>query len=247
MVGLVVLSLALLPLRTLMLIGGVALVLVPPLIDPIFGLYWAVLSVPVQEVAHLPGGLSYTQAAMLVAVGAWGLRVLAHPERSIVKGWLFPLWVALLWSLLLSTSFTPYPRNEGIKETLRWAEAFLVWLITVNTLRHRWQIVGLIACLLLAPAADALIGLYQFFSGHGPPSFRIVPGQIFVRAYGTIGQPNSFAGYINMAWPLALALAIGATLALWRNDDRRPTTDDRPTKDEGRRTKDDRPTTDDRR
>jgi O-antigen ligase len=230
-----VLALALLPLKTIALALGLGLALALPLIDPVFGLYWAVLSVPVQELVQLPGGLSYTKAAMLLAVGAWALRALAHPERPITKTRLFPLWVALLWALLLSTSFTPYSRTEALKETLRWAEAFLIWLIAVNTLRRPWQIAGLLACLLLAPAADAAIGLAQFATGDGPPSFRITAGSPYVRAYGTIGAPNSFAGYLNMAWPLALALAVGSLVQLYRGaDDRRPTTDDR------------RPTTDDR-
>jgi O-antigen ligase len=211
--GVLALAIALIPLPTLVLLLGAGLALALPLIDPVFGLYWAVLSVPVQELVLLPGGLSYTQAAMLLATGAWGLRVLAHPERPIVWGRLFPLWVALLWALLLSTSFTPYARIASIKETLRWGEAFLVWLIAINTLRRRWQIAGLVACLLIAPAVDALIGLMQFLTGDGPAAFRIAPGLPYVRAYGTIGQPNSFAGYLNMAWPLALALAIGTAVA----------------------------------
>src|SRR5262249_6717054 len=86
----------------------------------------------------------------------------------------------------------------------------------INTLNKPWHIVGLVACLLLAPAADAAIGLAQFASGDGPPSFRIAAGSPFVRAYGTIGAPNSFAGYMNMAWPLALALGAGAILDLRR-------------------------------
>ena len=217
----VVLGLALLPLTAVLLVLAGAAILALVLAEPVFGLYLAVLSVPVQELVQLPGGLSFTQAAMLLAGGAWALRVLAHPERRIVKGALLPLWAVLLWALLLSTSFTPYSRTAGLKETLRWGEAFLVWLIAVNTLKRPWQAAGLIVCLLLAPAADAALGLVQFATGDGPPSFRITAGAIFVRAYGTIGQPNSFAGYLNMAWPLALALAVGVTAALWRRDDAR--------------------------
>lgn len=228
------LGLAVLPLETLLLIGACGLAVAILLIEPVFGLYAAVLSVPVQELVALPGGLSFTQVAMLLATAAWALRVLAHPERRIATGRLFPLWATLLWALLLATSFTPYSQTEALKETLRWAEAFLIWLITINTLQRRWQIIGLIACLLLAPAADAVIGLIQFLSGSGPPSFRITPGQIFVRAYGTIGQPNSFAGYLNMAWPLALALALGATTALWRRRARPAATPTRAARSEPR-------------
>jgi O-antigen ligase len=210
--SLLILILALLPIPLLAQILGWGLAIGLALIDPVFGLYWAVLSVPVQELALLPGGLTYTQAAMLLAGGAWGLRALAHPERRVGWGRLLPPWAALLWALLLAALLTPYSRAEGLKETLRWAEAFLIWLLAVNTLRRPWQIAGLVACLLLAPAADAAIGLAQFATGDGPPSFRLAAGLPFSRAYGTIGQPNSFAGYLNMAWPLALALAVGASL-----------------------------------
>jgi O-antigen ligase len=219
-IGSSTLVLALLPLASLAHLLGWGLAIVLALVEPVFGLYWAVLSVPVQELATLPGGVSYTQAAMLLAGGAWGLRVLAHPERRIRWGRLLPYWAALLGALLLATVFTPYSRGEALKETLRWIEVFLIWLLAVNTLRRPWHVAGLVVCLLLAPAADAALGLVQFASGDGPSSFRLAAGSPFVRAYGTIGQPNSFAGYLNMAWPLALALA----LAPWRratNDQRR--------------------------
>jgi O-antigen ligase len=241
-------TLALLPFSTLALAIFYGLLILLALIDPIFGLYWAILSVPVQEVVHLPGGLSYTQGAMLLAVGAWALRVLAHPERPLLgdqliitaksanvneeavnypgssRSWQLAFltntragdwpalagqfwpWAAFLWALLLAAVCSPYSRVEGFKETLRWSEAFLIWLMVVALARRPWQIAGLIACLLIAPAAEAVIGLAQFITGSGPPSFRITPDLPFVRAYGTIGQPNSFAGYINMAWPLAAAM-----------------------------------------
>jgi O-antigen ligase len=208
-------TLALLSLPTLALSLFYALLILLALIDPVFGLYWAILSVPVQELAHLPGGVSYTQGAMLLALGAWALHALAHPERRIFnlqhdgRNRLAPqvwLWGAFLWALLLALALTPYSRAEAIRELLRWCEAFLIWLMALALVRRPWQIVGLIACLLLAPAAEALIGVAQFITGNGPPSFRISPTLAFVRAYGTIGQPNSFAGYMNMAWPLATAI-----------------------------------------
>jgi len=217
--------LALLPFSMLALALFYGLLILLALIDPIFGVYWAILSVPVQEVVHVPGGLSYTQAAMLLAVGAWALRALAHPERPLLGdqrlafftnpragdwpaiAWQLWLWGAFLWALLLAAVCSPFSRAEGLKETMRWFEAFLIWLMVVTLARRPWQIAGLIACVLLAPAAEAAIGLAQFITGSGPPSFRIAPDLPFVRAYGTIGQPNSFAGYMNMAWPLAVAMS----------------------------------------
>lgn len=202
------LALALLPLP-LALLAPLALLLA--LIDPALGPALAILSVPIQELVHLPGGLSYTQAAMLLALGAWAGALLARRAPPLLAGRLFVPWALFLWALLFATAFSPFSATAAIKETLRWAEAGLIWLMTINLVRRPRQAALLVACLLLAPLAEAAIGLVQFLAGAGPPSFRIAADLPFVRAYGTIGQPNSFAGYLNMAWPLALALAVGLT------------------------------------
>ncbi len=219
--GLLVGAFALLPLPIALLSLLAPLVLCLLFVDPVVSLYIAILSVPIQEVVLLPGGVSLTQAAMVLTVFHTALSLLAHPANRIRVGRLFPVWMVFLWAFVLSTSLTPYSAIEGVKETLRWLEAFVIWLLAVHLVRRRWQVVGLIVCVLLAPLSEAIYGLIQFAIGAGPPSFRITSSLPFVRAYGTIGQPNSFAGYLNMAWPLALALAIGLTTALWHRTARR--------------------------
>lgn len=219
--SLVAVGVATLPLALLPRLVALVVVLALPLLDPVFGVYMAVLSVPVQDVARLPGGLSYTQAAVAWATVAWLARTLAHPERRLVCTRMFWLWFGLLWALLLAAVVTPYAQQAALTQTSRWLVAFVVWFIAVQTVRQRWQVLGLVACLLLAPASEALLGLFQFISGDGPPSFRIAANLPYVRAYGTIGTPNPFAGYLNMAWPLAVALAV---YVVWRaKDDRRST------------------------
>ena len=121
-----------------------------------------------QDLAHLPSGITYTQAAMLLAVAAWALRALAHPEHPIEKGRLLPLWACAPLGVVAGDQFHPLLARRGLRETFRWAEAFLVWLIAVNTVKRPWQAAGLVACLLLGPAADAAIGLAQFATGRWP-------------------------------------------------------------------------------
>jgi O-antigen ligase len=229
LVGLLGSALALLPLPYAALLVGLGVGAVLTLLDPVWALYAVVLSVPVQEIVHLPGGLSYTQAALVVMTLVWLVRVLAYPERPIAVGHLTPVLLVLVWVLALSTTLTPYSQGQGVKETLRWGAVVLVYLVARNSLQGGagaqdppsgqlswWRVSGLVACLLLAPVACALVGLGQFVLAEGPPSFEIEGGQ-FVRAYGTIGHPNSFAGYLNMGWPLALALTGGAAWSLARS------------------------------
>lgn len=208
----IALALALLPLQ---LAGGLVVgstLLILSLIDPIWALYAAVLAVPVQEQVLLPGGVSFVQAALLLAAASWVLHLCAHPEHFVLMGRVFVGLVAVVCALALSSTTTPYSQIESLKETLRWSTVVVIYLLALNRIavdQHPyWRTWGLIACLLLSPVLTGLYGVWQFFTGTGPPGFSIAGD--FVRAYGTIGQPNSFAGYMNMGWGLALALAVGA-------------------------------------
>jgi O-antigen ligase len=210
--------LAVIPLERLALMAGVALTLVLALAHPVLAVGMAVLSVPVQELVVLPGELSVTQAAVLLTLGSWLLHILTRAEQRMLPADLLVLWGGLLCALLLSASITPYSRTEALRETARWMVAAGVWMAAASTITRRWHIIYLLVCLVTAPAMCAGIGLVQFVTGDGPPTFRVAPDLPYVRAYGTIGQPNSFAGYLNMAWPLAFTLAMVITRNAWQGD-----------------------------
>ena len=212
------LSLLPLDLATLLVLGALATALA--LIDPVWALYMAVLSVPVQDLLLLPGGLSVTQAALLLCLASLSLHTLGRHEQPLPLGRLFIPLALFMWVLAAAALFTPYSRSEALRETMRWSTVPLIYLLTLYALRGAaWRLGGLIICLLLAPTLTALIGLGQFWFGIGPESFAIGGGR--VRAYGTIGQPNSFAGYMNQAWPLAVGVALAALATLWVDTPRR--------------------------
>ncbi len=220
-----------------LLAGLLLLVLV--LIDPVWALYVAVLSVPLQEHIYLPGGLTCTQGAVLLATGAWGLQILAYPERRVYGGRVLLGLLALVFALALATSTTPYNQTLGFKETARWLIVIVIYLLALNSIvrphisshtdaktqrlnvvhtKHNaaydWRVMGLVFCLIFTTFFEAVVGLWQFVTGTGPPGFLILD-EAFARSFGTIGQPNSFAGYLNMGWPLAFALACGAAWMVW--------------------------------
>ena len=86
--------------------------------------------------------------------------------------------------------------------------------------RRPWQIAGLIACLLLAPAAEAVVGLAQFLTGDGPPSFRIAPDAA-LRARLRHDRPAELLRRLHeMAWPLALAQLFGFWILRFWIDER---------------------------
>lgn len=188
------------------LVGGL-FVIALTLIEPAFGLYAAILSVPVQDLVQLPAGLTVTQAVVVLAFATWMLRVMAHPDHSLNLRLMTP-WLVFLTVQLASFAFTPYSRIEGLLQFSRWIASFLAFVLTLGTITDRRRAWGLIAALLIGPLIAALIGLVQFvFPSLAPDSFQILGGD-YARASATFGKPNPFAGYLNMAWPLALALVI---------------------------------------
>lgn len=199
------LALALLPLKLAATAITGCLFALLVLIEPAVGLYGAILSVPVQDLVLLPAGLTVTQAVVVLAVGAWLLRVLAHPERRLNLRFQWPWLLFLSWQLL-AVAETPYSITLGLQQLARWAAAWLAFVLTLGTITDRRRAWGLIGVLLLAPFVAALIGIGQFVTASGPPSFLILGGR-FARAAATFGKPNPFGGYLNMAWPLALVLA----------------------------------------
>jgi O-antigen ligase len=73
-------------------------------------------------------------------------------------------------------------------------------------LQRRAQVQRLLVVLVLAGISQAILGYVQFAFALGPQAFAAQ--RLFLRAYGTFDQPNPYAGYLNMMFPLALGLAI---------------------------------------
>lgn len=174
----------------------------------IVGVLYAVAAVPMQDYLML-AGVSHSQlATLLLAVTLvvhWLIRRHA-PWRSDET---VPARLLMLAALCLSSGLALDGWRSGIDEIRRWGLALLIGYL-VYVVPQRWNHVRLlIVVLIVAPWAEAVFALLQSLQGVGPAAFRI-SGTAITRAFGTIGQPNSFAGYINGAWPLALALSLWA-------------------------------------
>ena len=175
---------------------------------PVWGAYALVLSVPVQKAVTLGGGFTVTQALFALVLGVCWAWLSIREDRRLE---LTPIGVALIFFLvgMLPSLWHTTSLPESLAEISRWAVTILAYLIIVNSILSRREMTGLVAAMLVAGTVEALLGLMQAYSATGPASF-VVEG-LLTRAYGTIGAPNSFAGYINMSLPLALAL----TVYLW--------------------------------
>lgn len=173
--------------------------------NPVWGAYALVLSVPVQDAVTLPGGITFTQVLFVVVLGIWYAWVALRENRRIV---LTPIAVTLFLYLacVLPSLWATTSMSDSLAEIARWLVTILSYIIIVNSISNRREMNTLIVVMLVSGMAEALLGLVQAYSGFGPASFNV--GGLLTRAYGTIGAPNSFAGYIDLSLPLALAIAV---------------------------------------
>src|SRR5205085_9010218 len=123
-------------------------------------------------------------------------------EASNIPPYLVLTMVALLGTMLLST-LVAVNISSSLKEISKWLEFLALILLGtqyIRTHRHIWTIVVLIC---LAGISEAIYGYTQAFYNLGPTNFV---RDASLRVYGTFGQPNPFAGYLNI--PLSIALAL---------------------------------------
>lgn len=176
--------------------------------NPVWGAYGLVLSVPVQRAVSYDAGpieITVTQVLFVIVLGIWWGWLSIRRDRRLVLTpiavTMFLLYAAMILSLVVTTSLP-----ASLAELSRWLVTILAYVVLVNSVQSRREMNGLIAAMLVATMSEALLGLLQAYSATGPASF-IVEGSL-TRAYGTIGAPNSFAGYLNMSLPLAATLSV---------------------------------------
>ncbi len=205
-------ALAMLPVPVAALsLAGLAFVVVL-LLEPVIGLYALVVCIPVGPVLRVPVGpasLGVTDLLVGATAAAWFVRQVVRrtPLRPAPLLWfLTPLSLALLYSTLPARSL-----EQALPELVKWGEVVVIYFLAVQLLSER-QRLPFVLVLITAAAMESMVGLRQFVYRIGPDAYLLGS---YLRAYGTFGQPNPFAGYLGLALPIALALglwALGAAL-----------------------------------
>ncbi len=148
------------------------------------------------------GPLSMADGMLAAAIFLWFVDGVRKNRLRLNMGFLPGLFVLYLLALLLS-----FPNainlQKAVEGVIKWTQMLVAILLIQEALtprQVRWLIWGLLA----GGALQAAIGIYQFVFRIGPPSFLLLDR--FMRAAGTFGQPNPFAGYLGLTLPVAVAL-----------------------------------------
>ncbi len=127
------------------------------------------------------------------------LGAVAIASRDRMRAATFAALLAYLAVIVLSLAVAT-DRISAIKEAVKWSEVAVTLALALWLLRTPLRLRALVWCAIAAGVAEALLGLAQWAVPNGMATD--------LRVYGTFAQPNPFAGYLNLALPLAAALAI---------------------------------------
>ncbi|MDM8519489.1 O-antigen ligase family protein [Anaerolineales bacterium HSG6] len=219
-----------LPLTQAIIFVGAIIALPVLLLNPILNLYLLIPIIPFSPLLGVSiGGLTIglMEIVLLAGIGLTILQKMVNPDDSQAQstyvpkmmwsrdpfwGLFFILFVGIGLSWLTTLSI-----KASLIETVKWVEMLLIYLF-VGTQLQKKQINWLLIIILLTGLTQAMLGIYQFVFKVGPEGFLLFNG-LFLRAYGTFGQPNPYAGYLGLVLPLAISLS------LWKFSDIRQTTD----------------------
>ncbi|HEX5163942.1 MAG TPA: O-antigen ligase family protein, partial [Thermomicrobiales bacterium] len=164
---------------------------------PWLGVALLVASVPAQQ-AGAVSGLTLTRAA-LVATGAGLVIWWTAGRRPIVATRLIWPFVALI-AWMLVTTFVARDLGAASADLFRWSVALFAFFAALQVLIKTSErlLTAIIVAVAIAGAIEAGVGAALGLLGFGPESFVI--DDAFARAYGTFGRPNTFAGYLEMAF-----------------------------------------------
>ena len=147
------------------------------------------------------------QLGFAVVLGAWLLYRMVH-RRALGPLPNSPVLWALVPFLVIAalTAVGATSKQAWLNEWLKWAQVAVLIVVVLDIGRGRaWQ--WLIFALVTAGAANAIIGLYEYFGGSG--ALHLLIDNEHFRAFGTFGQPNPFGGFMGLLLPVAVAAAIG--------------------------------------
>lgn len=209
--------LALAPLR--LALGGVLVVAlgIAVLIQPAVGLILIAIAIPWGNyLAPLPiGGISVVDVLVGVVLTVWLAQGVTRREIRIEAPAL--AWPLLVFVWIAGVSLTQaISWQNGLPEWLKWVEFAALYIVATQVLGPRSALAAVVA-LLLAGVSQAALGAYQFVRQVGPEGFILMDR--FMRAYGTLNQPNPYAGYLGYLAPVAASIALAGS-RMWRSTKR---------------------------
>jgi O-antigen ligase len=153
--------------------------------------------------------LVYCQILTFIMASVWMVRSLQSGRVTYVYTCaLWPLAAIVLWTAL-SAMLSPCPEIAW-HAWEQWVCFPLMYFVLTSVCLALWQAENLLIVWMVVGGISAVWGLLQSFGLSSGPWQVAVQTQFSDRAIAGMGNPDFFAGYLLLTWPLALALYLRA-------------------------------------
>ena len=179
------------------------------LIEPAVGLGLTLLAAPLRawlNTAYPAMPLDPGQLLFGLTLAAWLARGVARRQIEVPRlPWPLFAGLAALLAVGAASLWNAPSLPDGLAELAKWVEISVMAALVYDAAR-RGRIGWVLGAALASGTLQAVLGIWQYgFSATGPETFAIMGSRF--RAYGTFQQPNPFAGYLGLVWPVAAGLA----------------------------------------
>lgn len=163
------------------------------------------VSVPLQAygaVEVFGASVTFTKLCVACLLIGWLGRVAARkrvPIDSVVWGYV-AVAVALATSIVAASDF-----GEWAAELYRWMVTAFVFVVARAEITDRAHVNRLVLGISVGVIGVSGYAVRQVLMENGPPSF-VMNG--LLRAYGTFGQPNPLAAYLELSVPILAAMVV---------------------------------------
>ncbi|MGO8949773.1 MAG: O-antigen ligase family protein [Ktedonobacterales bacterium] len=152
---------------------------------------------PSESSAHQPA------EKLDLAPSALSRRLAAVAKREPLLALTLGAFLLYLLVVILSLSVA-LSKSLALKEVIKWTEVLVLLTLAVTLIRNVRIIHGIAWSIIGAGVCEALLGYWQWIQVTGSHSATATS----LRVFGTFGQPNPFAGYLNFALLLSVALLL---------------------------------------
>jgi O-antigen ligase len=159
-----------------------------------------------QEPAHLYG-LLVIQGLTALAAALWAVRIFTQQPFRL-------LWPPICWAVLAfviyaivrcSEAELAYVARQNLRCVIMYGALFVV---IVNNLNRRESATAAAVALIAVGLGESFFAFYQFMTHHAKVWAVVKPAGYALRGSGTYISPDSFAGFVEMVLPLALAYTV---------------------------------------
>ncbi|MGR3175951.1 MAG: O-antigen ligase family protein [Candidatus Scalindua sp.] len=174
---------------------------------PYLGVVFVIVSIPFEGNIILDSASIYPLEAILaILIFICVVKLVMRRENYFKNTKLVYCCIPFILCIMLSATKS-IELSLTVKEIVRWLELFLIYYLTINLINDEKKMRIILYSMILTVAIVSTCGIINYYNSVGYTSLGH-------RASSFFGNPNPFAGYVNLIIPVLFGMMM-ASVFLW--------------------------------